>query len=88
MKSENELPRFVRFRDLRESGIAETLQTVKHLQKEQGFPLGRLLGPNTRAWTVEEVKAWLASRPVEVSEQAKRRAQRSLEARRASAAVS
>jgi hypothetical protein len=28
------------------------------------FPPGRYLGPNTRVWLVEEVEAWLASRPV------------------------
>ena len=47
------------------------------------FRLGRLLGPGTRVWTEDEINEWLASRPVEISEQARRRAKASIEARRA-----
>jgi hypothetical protein len=88
MQSENDVPHFLRLSDLQERGIAMTHQAVRHMQMHEDFPLGRLLGPGTRVWTVQEINAWLATRPVAVSEQAKRRAQRSLEARRASAAVS
>jgi hypothetical protein len=77
-----DVPRFLRLKDLQERGIAMTHQAVRHMQIHEGFPLGRLLGPGTRVWTVKEINEWLDNRPVEVSEQAKRRAQRSIEARR------
>ncbi len=80
----DDVPRFLRQTDLAERKISATHQSTQHLQATQGFPLGRLLGPNTRVWTTDEINAWLATRPVEVSEQSRRRAQRSVEARRAS----
>jgi hypothetical protein len=83
MQSENDVPRFLRLKD-QERGIAMTHQAVRHLQLHEGFPLGRLLGPRTRVGTVQEANEWLESRPVEVSEQARRWAQRSIEARHAS----
>jgi predicted DNA-binding transcriptional regulator AlpA len=79
----NGVPKFLRLKNLEERGIAKTHQAVRHMQIHQGFPLGRLLGPGTRVWTEDEINEWLASRPVEVSEQARRRAQRSIEARKA-----
>ena len=81
MQSENDVPRFLRLKDLQERGIAMTHQAVRHMQLHEDFPLGRLLGPGTRVWTVQEINDWLATRPIEVSEQAKRRAQRSIEVR-------
>ena len=78
---ENDVPKFLRLKDLQERGIAMTHQAVRHMQLHEGFPLGRLLGPGTRVWTVSEINEWLHSRPVEVSEQARRRAQRSIEAK-------
>jgi hypothetical protein len=83
MQPENDVPRFLRLKDLQERGIAMTHQAVRHMQLHEGFPLGRLLGPGTRVWTVAEINAWLDSRPVEPGEQARRRAQRSIEARTA-----
>jgi predicted DNA-binding transcriptional regulator AlpA len=84
---ENDVPKFLRLKDLQERGIAPTHQSVRHMQKPENFPLGRLLGPGTRVWTVQEINEWLDSRPVEVSEQARRRAQRSIEARAARGAA-
>jgi hypothetical protein len=84
MQSES-IPTFLRLKDLQERRIAMTHQAVRHMQIHEGFPLGRLLGPGTRVWTVAEINNWLAGRPVEVSEQARRRAQRSIEARKAAA---
>jgi predicted DNA-binding transcriptional regulator AlpA len=55
--------RFLRFADLRERGIIRTRPTLKNRIKRHGFPRGRLIGPNMRAWTEEEVADWLASRP-------------------------
>jgi predicted DNA-binding transcriptional regulator AlpA len=78
---ENDVPKMLRVKDLQQRGIAASHQAVRHLQLHQNFPLGRLLGPNTRAWTTDEVNDWLRSRPVEVSEQARRRARRSIEVR-------
>ena len=39
--------------------------TVKRWQKLYGFPLGTLIGPNTRIWTEDEITEFLASRPTE-----------------------
>jgi hypothetical protein len=50
-----------RFKDLKCVGI-RNYPTLKRWQKTQGFPIGRLLGENTRVWTVEEVEAWWESR--------------------------
>jgi hypothetical protein len=55
----------LRFKHLKQRGIVASFAQVKHLQEKEGFPLGRLLGPNTRVWTEDEVEAWLASRPTE-----------------------
>lgn len=54
----------LRFVDLRERGIARSWAQIRNLQR-RGFPLGRMLSPNTRVWTEDEVDVWLASRPVE-----------------------
>ena len=67
----NGVPKFLRLK---------THQAVRHMQIHYGFPLGRLLGPGTRVWTEDEINEWLASRPVEPSEQTRRRARRSVEA--------
>lgn len=59
------LPHYVRFRDLRASGIADSWQQLFRLIEDNGFPCGRLLSPNVRAWTIDEVRQWLATRPTE-----------------------
>ena len=86
--STNNVPHFLRLKDLQQRGIAMTHQAVRHMQTHEGFPLGRLLGPGTRVWTVAEINEWLATRPVEVSEQSRRRARLSIEARAAKAVAS
>jgi predicted DNA-binding transcriptional regulator AlpA len=55
---------FLRFADLVERRIVRSRMTLKRLIDTQGFPPGRLLTPNCRAWSDEEVDAWIASRPV------------------------
>jgi hypothetical protein len=55
----------LRFRDLKARGVVNSWPQLKRLQRLCGFPLGRMLSPNIRAWTEEEVDAWLASRPIE-----------------------
>jgi hypothetical protein len=54
-----------RFRDLKERGIVNSWPQLKRLQELHDFPLGRMLSPNTRAWTESEVNAWIESRPIE-----------------------
>jgi len=38
---------------------------ISRLTISHGFPPGRLLGPNTRAWTEPEVAEWIDIRPTE-----------------------
>jgi hypothetical protein len=55
--------RLLRFRDLQTRGIIPNWPTLKARVRDHGFPPGRKLGPNSRAWTEDEVDAWIASRP-------------------------
>jgi predicted DNA-binding transcriptional regulator AlpA len=54
---------FVRFRDLKGRGLADSYAQLDNLIRKYGFPIGRLLGPNTRVWSEDEIDAWLANRP-------------------------
>lgn len=60
-----ELPTFVRFKTLQARGIVDNFPTLVRWIEEWGFPPGRLLGPNVRAWTEDEVADWLESRPTD-----------------------
>jgi hypothetical protein len=82
----NDVPQHLRFEDLRRKGIVNSWPGLRHLQLHEGFPIGKLLGPQTRVWTAAEVNAWLAHRPSEPSEQTKTRAAKSVAARTARAA--
>lgn len=53
-----------RFRDLKARGIVNNRMTLHRWIKSQGFPQGTLLGPNSRAWTVQEIITWLDGRPI------------------------
>ena len=55
----------LRFRDLKERGIVNTWPQLKRLQELHGFPPGKMLSPNTRAWIESEINAWIESRPNE-----------------------
>jgi predicted DNA-binding transcriptional regulator AlpA len=57
------LPIYVRFADLAAAGIVRNWPTLLRLMDEDGFPHGILLGRNTRVWALDEVEAWLATRP-------------------------
>jgi len=57
------LPVFYRFKNLKALGIADSRPQLKNLIDNYGFPTGRLLSPQVRGWTEEEVTEWLASRP-------------------------
>jgi hypothetical protein len=63
------VPTFLRFADLKARGIVDNRVTLDRWIAEQGFPCGRLLGPNIRAWTADEIADWLATRPTGRSRQ-------------------
>lgn len=61
--SEVNMPKkYLRYPDLVDAGIVNNRTTLTRWIKTQGFPEGVLLGPSSRAWPVDEVEAWLASR--------------------------
>jgi hypothetical protein len=57
------LPTFVRYADLVAAGIVANWTTLLRLIDTEGFPVGVMIGPNTRAWRLDDVEAWLAARP-------------------------
>jgi predicted DNA-binding transcriptional regulator AlpA len=57
---------YLRYRNLVDCGLVNSRQELKRLQDTQSFPRGRLLGPNTRVWTDEEIEAYIAARPVKM----------------------
>jgi predicted DNA-binding transcriptional regulator AlpA len=59
------IAKYLRYPDLVEAGVVTNRVTLGRMIKSQGFPAGRLLGFNTRAWTETEIREWLDSRPVE-----------------------
>ena len=54
----------VRFADLKARKIVNNRATLANWISSEGFPPGRMLGPNTRAWTEQEINDWLAARPL------------------------
>jgi hypothetical protein len=62
------LDTWVSFDDLKRAGIVTSWKVLREWQRDKrvGFPLGRLLAPNTRRWSKErEIDPWLKNRPVE-----------------------
>ena len=57
--------KLLRFRDLKAREIVNNHVTLKRWIDEQGFPPGKMLGPNTRVWAEDEIVAWVKSRPTE-----------------------
>ena len=53
----------LRFADLKAMGIVGNWPTLKRWIDSEGFPPGRMLGKNTRAWTESEINEWIAGRP-------------------------
>jgi predicted DNA-binding transcriptional regulator AlpA len=53
-----------RYKNLQEKGVVNSRMTLWRMIRDQGFPPGTLISPNVRAWTDDEVDAWLAARPV------------------------
>jgi predicted DNA-binding transcriptional regulator AlpA len=59
------MTKWLRFRNLKERQIVDSWPQLRNLVEKQGFPPGRMLGLNTRAWDEDnEVEPWLASRPI------------------------
>jgi hypothetical protein len=73
------LPRYVRFRDLRQAGICDNWEQLSNMIEDYGFPPGILLSPNVRAWDIEDVQHWLANRPTERKKVAPRKQNAELE---------
>jgi hypothetical protein len=51
-----------RYVDLKSRGIVNNRMTLYRWIHDHAFPKGVLLGPNSRAWPVEEVIQWLDDR--------------------------
>jgi predicted DNA-binding transcriptional regulator AlpA len=54
---------WVRINDIKAAGIAASWTQLYRLIRDQGFPAGKLIGRNTRAWDAQEIEAWVDSRP-------------------------
>ena len=53
----------LRFRDLKARGVVRNWPTLSSWIANEGFPPGRMAGPNTRLWDEGEVAEWLKARP-------------------------
>jgi predicted DNA-binding transcriptional regulator AlpA len=53
---------YYRFDDLAKAGIVNNRVTLSRWIKKEGFPVGVMLGPNTRAWPKDEIDRWCSSR--------------------------
>jgi predicted DNA-binding transcriptional regulator AlpA len=53
---------YYRFDDLARAGIVKNRVTLYRWIKNEGFPGGVMLGPNTRAWLKDEIDRWCSSR--------------------------
>jgi hypothetical protein len=58
------LQRLLRFRDLQDAHVVRSWTQLRNLIQREGFPVGRLLSPNTRVWGLDEIEHWLGNRPV------------------------
>lgn len=57
--------KYLRYRDLVERQIVTNRATLARWIKLHGFPAGVKIGPNSRAWTDEEIVAWQEARAAE-----------------------
>jgi predicted DNA-binding transcriptional regulator AlpA len=53
----------LRMPDLKARRIVNSWPMLKRRIEYDNFPPGRMIGPNSRAWTEDEVEDWIASRP-------------------------
>jgi hypothetical protein len=56
-------PILVRFDDLAAAGFVGSWTQLLRMIADEGFPAGTLLSANVRAWRLDELEAWLESRP-------------------------
>jgi hypothetical protein len=54
---------WVRYTDLVEANIVGSWTQLLRLIDYEGFPVGAMLSPNIRAWRLDHIEEWLASRP-------------------------
>jgi len=73
----------LRFKDLRRLGVVSSWPQLRRMQESYGFPVGILLGPNSRAWRAVDVEAWLATRPTDPSEHVMKRTEKAMAAKAA-----
>ena len=52
--------KYLRYADLVECRIVNNRTTLARWIKDYGFPAGKLLGPNTRAWEESKVYEFIA----------------------------
>ena len=57
--------KYLRYADLVERQIINNRTTLSRWIRDNGFPPGVLLGPNSRRWRDDLVEAWLAARAAE-----------------------
>ena len=53
------------FHDLKARGIVNSWAQLDNLVTKYGFPAGRMISPNARAWAEDELDTWFASRPTD-----------------------
>ena len=53
----------LRFKDLHERGIVSNWPQLKNMVENYGFPAGRMVGANSRAWFEDEIYSWLEGLP-------------------------
>ncbi len=58
---------YLRFADLVARQIVNNRTTLSRWIKNYGFPPGVLIGPNTRAWTDDEIEAWQEAKAAETA---------------------
>lgn len=58
------IPVLLRYADLKARKIVNNRPQLRRLQQLHGFPLGKMLSPNTRVWTEDEILHWFETRPV------------------------
>ena len=56
---------WLRFRDLKARNIVKNWAQLRRMKERYGFPKGRMISPNIRGWTEEEIDAYYESCPVE-----------------------
>jgi predicted DNA-binding transcriptional regulator AlpA len=59
------MPKYLRFRDLVARGVVNNRMTLRRWIAAGTFPAPVSLGPNTKAWLVDEVEAAEAARLAE-----------------------